>query len=78
VDTIRWGSSVVPLLRRRWREAEGVPGFRMVRSMRPGDRWVDLPFNENTYEALVDVDGSSPRTMGGSVGSPTSSVAAAT
>jgi hypothetical protein len=25
--------------------------------MRPGDRWVDLPFNENTYEALVDVDG---------------------
>lgn len=55
--TIQYGSASVPLLRREWKEAGNVAGYRQTYKLSPGQRWFDAPVSEDQYEALVELDG---------------------
>lgn len=56
MDTITYGSERVPLLRRPWKEAADVIGYRETYKLKPGDSWYGASTSDEMYEALVDAD----------------------
>ncbi len=50
--TIRWGSSDVPLLRRRWQSLERLP-YRKTYALKPGQSWHQAPITERQLEWYV-------------------------
>ncbi len=56
MDTIAYGSEPVPLLRRPWKEAAGVVGYRETYRLKPGESWYDASVSDGMYEALVESD----------------------